>query len=192
MKFFTTHNQNKQSIQCHYAASKEYINSLSTDTAVESLHFPIYLQIKDNHFKVQLENDLYLPASHKEFKTKAQPLENIHHQKLQHLKNNYSSPENYPIIQHTDVTLNMNKTEPFTQSNNETNYAKITNSIKFSLPAMDDFIPKSPTICNYFYEKQTEINDKLLYDTQQQDPVIRQLLLWKKYKNFQPNPSLTI
>ena len=81
----------------------------------------------------------------------------------------------------------MNKTEPLTQSNNDTNYAELINSMKFSLPAMDDFLPKSPIIYNYFYEAQTEIDDKLLYDTQQQDPVIRQLLFWKKYKNL-PQP----
>ena len=63
IKFFMTHNPNPQPIQCHYAVSKEYINSISTDTHVESSHFPIYLQIKDNYFKVQLENDLYLPVS---------------------------------------------------------------------------------------------------------------------------------
>ena len=192
INFFVIHNQNTQLIQCHYAVSKEYIKSVSTDTAVESLHFPIYLQIKDNYFKVQLENDLSLSVSHTEIKTKAHTLENIHHQKLQHLKNYYSSPENYPIIQHTDVTLNMNQTEAFTQSNNDTNYAELINSIKFSTPAMDGFIPKLTTIYNYFYKEKTEIDDKLLYDTQQQDPVIKQLLLWKKYKKFPPNPSLTI
>ena len=106
------HNQNTQPIQCHYAVSKEYINSVYSDNHVESPHFPIYLQIRDNFLKVQLENDLYLPASHYEFKTKAQPLENIHQQKLQQPKNNYSPPESYPIIQDTDVTLNTNKTEP--------------------------------------------------------------------------------
>ena len=83
IKIFMTHSQNTQPIHCHYAVSKKYINSVSTDAHVESLHFPIYLQIKDNYFKVQLENDLYLPVSHTEFKTKAQPLENIHKQKLQ-------------------------------------------------------------------------------------------------------------
>ena len=57
---------------------------------------------------------------------------------------------------------------------------------------MDDFIPKSPTIFNYFYEEQTEVNDTLLYKTKQQDPVLRPLLLWKQYKNFPPTPSLTI
>ena len=67
IKFFMTHNQNTQPIQGHYAASKEHINSISTDTHVESPHFPIYLQIKDNYFNVQLENDLYLPVSHTEF-----------------------------------------------------------------------------------------------------------------------------
>ena len=45
IKFFMTHNQNTQPIQCQHAVSKEYIDSVSTDTAVESLHFPIYLQI---------------------------------------------------------------------------------------------------------------------------------------------------
>ena len=69
-----THNQNTQAIRCHYALSKEYINSVSTDTHVESPHIPIYLQIKDNYFRVQLENDLYLPVSHYEFETKAKPL----------------------------------------------------------------------------------------------------------------------
>ena len=192
IKFFMTHNQNTQPKQYHYAVSKKYVNSVSTDTAVESLHLPIYLQIKDNYFIVQLENDLHLPVSHTEFKNKAQPLENIHQQKIQHFKNNYSSPENYLIIQHTDVTLNTNKTEPFIQSNIDANYAEIINSIKFSLPAMDDFIPKSPTIYKCFYQEQTEIDDKLLYNTQQQDPVLRQLLFWKKYKNFPPTPSLTI
>ena len=54
IKFFMTHNQNTKPIQCHYAVSKEYINSVSTDTHVESSHIPIYLQIKDNYFKVQL------------------------------------------------------------------------------------------------------------------------------------------
>ena len=98
-------------------------------------------------------------------------------QKLQQFKNNYSLPEIYNIIQHRDVTLI--QTEPFTQSNHNANYAELINSLNFSLPAMDDFIPYSPTLYNYFYEEQTEINDTLLYETQQQDPVLRQPLLWK-------------
>ena len=57
---------------------------------------------------------------------------------------------------------------------------------------MDYFIPKCPNFYNYFYEEQTEINDTLLNQTQQQDPVLRQLLLWKYYKNFPPTTSLTI
>ena len=56
---------------------------------------------------------------------------------------------------------------------------------------MDDFIRKSSTLYNYFYEEQTKIIDILLYELQQQDPVIRQLLLWKRNKN-PPTPSLTI
>ena len=54
---------------------------------------------------------------------------------------------------------------------------------------MDDFIPKSSTIYNYFYEENTEINETLLHETQQQHPVIRQLLLCKQYKNL-PHPIL--
>ena len=127
--FFMTHHQNTQPIKCHYAVSREYINSVSTDTHVESPHFPIYLQTKDNYFKVQLENDLYLPVSHYEFKTKAQSLENIHQQKLQQFIKKYSLPEIYPTIQHTDVTLSKNKTEPFTQSNHDANFAELKNSI---------------------------------------------------------------
>ena len=37
----STHNQNTQPIQCHYVVSKEYIKLVSTDTNVESPHFPI-------------------------------------------------------------------------------------------------------------------------------------------------------
>ena len=88
-----THNQNTQPIQCHYAVTKEYNNSVSTGTHVESPHIAIYLQIKGNYFKVQLGNDLYLPVSHYEFKTKAQPLEHLHQQKLQQFKKNYPLPE---------------------------------------------------------------------------------------------------
>ena len=73
-----THNQNTQSLQCHYAVSKEFIDSISTDTHVESPHFSIYLQIKDNFFKVQLENNLYLTVSYYEIQTKAQLLDNVH------------------------------------------------------------------------------------------------------------------
>ena len=150
IKFFMMHNQNTQSIRCHY-----------------------------------------LPVSHTEFKTKAQFLENLIQQKLHQIKNNYSFPENYQIIQHTDVTLNTNKREPFIQCNHNANYAELINSIKFSLQAMDYFIPKSPTIYNYLYEEQTEIDDTLLYKTQQQDLVLWKLLFWKQYKKFtQPLHSI--
>ena len=125
INFFMTHKQNTQPIQCHYVVSKEYIHSVSIDTHVESPHFPIYLQIKDNSFKVQLENDLYLPVSHHEVKTKEQPLEGIHQQKLQNPNNNYSPPENYPVIQHTDVTINPNRTEPFTKYDHDAYSAEL-------------------------------------------------------------------
>ena len=57
---------------------------------------------------------------------------------------------------------------------------------------MDDFILKSPELCNLFYSEQTELNDTFLYEAQQQDPVLRQLLLWKRYKKHPCFPSLAI
>ena len=63
IKIIRTHSQHTQPIQCDYTVSKEYINTVTTDTAVESPHLPIYLQIKDNFFRVLLESDLYLPVS---------------------------------------------------------------------------------------------------------------------------------
>ena len=108
-----THKQSTQPILCQYAISKEYINTVSADTNLESPHFPIYLQIKDKYFKAQLEYDLYLPVLYHKFQTKA-PLEHINQHNIQHLKNNRLLLENYLIIQHTDVTLKTKKTEPFT------------------------------------------------------------------------------
>ena len=104
--------------------------------------------------------------------------------------NNYNSLKITKILSRKlsyYTTLNTNKTEPFIQSNHDANYAELINSIQFSLPAMDDFISKSPTLYNYFYKDQTEIHDTLLYQTQQQDPVLRQFLIWKHYK-IPPNP----
>ena len=94
IKFVITHNPSTQPIQCNYAVSKKYITSVSTDTIVESPNFPIYLQIKDNYFKFQLENYLYLPVSHHEFQTKVQPIEQINQQRFQHLKNNHCPTRN--------------------------------------------------------------------------------------------------
>ena len=192
IKFFMTNNLNTQPIQCNYAVSKEYINTVSENTTTEPIHFPIYLQIKNNYFKVQLGNDLYLPVSYHEFRTKAQPLEHIHQKRNKQIQNDYSSPETYPIIQHTDVTFNTNKTEPYTDLEQDPNYAELINTIKFSLPPMDDFVPQSPQIYIFFYTSTTKITDTLLFEAQQQDPVIRQLLLWKKYKNLPNTPTLTI
>ena len=87
---------------------------------------------------------------------KAQPLENVHHHRTEMLQQSRPFLENYSIVQHTDVTLNMDKTEPFTLDIQNSNYAELIKSIPFSLPAMDDFIPKSPDIHNYFYQEQTE------------------------------------
>ena len=42
IKFFLTHNQHTQPIQCHYAVSSQYINTVATDTDVETPQFPIY------------------------------------------------------------------------------------------------------------------------------------------------------
>ena len=172
-----THNHHTQPIQCHYAVSNEYFNAITPDTTKESPHFAIYLQITDNCFKVQLQNDLYLPVSYHEFKTKAQPFEQLQQNKTQQFKQNHSLLVTYPIVQHTDVNLNTNKTESFTKSTQNANYSELINTIKSSRPALENFIPKSKEIYNYFYNKQTAINDTLQYEAQQQDPVIRQLLV---------------
>ena len=119
-------------------------------------------------------------------------MEHIDQHKIKQFNHHLLLHETYPIIQHTDVTVNTNKTEPFTQSNQNANYAKLINTIKLSLLAMDDFITKSPKLYNYFYSEQTELNDTLLYETQQTNPVIRQLLFWKRYKNYPCIPSLPI
>ena len=112
----------------------------------------------------------------------------MHQQKLHQFKNNYTFPEILPIIQHTDVTLNTKKKEPFTQFNHDAKYAELINSIKLPLPAMDDFISKSPTLYNYFYEEQIEINDTLLYETQQQDAVLLETFTLETLQKFLPSP----
>ena len=56
---------------------------------------------------------------------------------------------------------------------------------------MDDFVPPSPKIYNYFYHENTTLDETLLNEAQQQDPAIRQLILWKTYTPI-PLPSLTI
>ena len=81
---------------------------------------------------------------------KVQPLEHVHQHRTQQLKQNQVYSENYPIVQHTDVTLNTNKTEPFTPNKQNGNYAELIKNIKISFPAMDDFVPKSPKTYDYF------------------------------------------
>ena len=115
-------------------------------------------------FEVKLENYFYLPSLYHEFKTKAQPLEHLKQNKTQHLKQHRSLLEFDPIVQHTDVTLNTNKTEPFTQFPQNTSHKDLINTIKLSLPAVDDLIPKSPEIYIYFNTEQTEINYTLSYE----------------------------
>ena len=181
-----THNQNTQPIQCYYAVSKKCINTVYTDTTVESFHFPIYLQIKDKFFKEPLENDIYLPVWYNGFRTKAQPLQQIHQNKIQQFKYNNFLLEIYPVIQHTDVTKNTNNTQTFLQTTQDAIFAELIKTKKISHPAMDDIIQKSPDFYNYFHSEQTQLNDTLLYEAQQQDSVLRQLLLWKGYKNTPP------
>ena len=57
---------------------------------------------------------------------------------------------------------------------------------------MDDFLLKSPEKYNYFYDEQTTITVIFLKETQPQDPVLRQILLWKQYKNCSTIPTPTI
>ena len=143
-------------ILCHYTISKEYFNSVTTNSTVESTHFAIYLRINDNYFKVQLENNIYLPDSYTEDSTEMQPLERIHNQRAKQTQQNQNFTETYPIVQHTDATLNTIKTDPFTTASQNLNYAELIKSIKFSFPVTDDFIPKPPEIYNYFHTQKTE------------------------------------
>ena len=90
IKFFMTHNLNTQPIQCNYAVSKEYINTVSENVSTEQIHFPIYLQTKNNYFEVQFDNDLYLPVSYHEFCTKSQPLEHVNQKRNKQMQTVYS------------------------------------------------------------------------------------------------------
>ena len=152
-----THNLNTQPILCNYAGSKEYINTVSENVTTEQIHSPICLQIKNDYFKVQLDNDLYLPVSYNDFYTKAQPLDHVHQGRNKHLQNVYFPPEIYPIIQQTDVTLNTNKTEPYTHFEQDPNYAELKNTIKFPLPPMDDFMPQSAQIYSFSTHKPQKL-----------------------------------
>ena len=57
---------------------------------------------------------------------------------------------------------------------------------------MDDFIPKSRTLYNYFYEEQSEINDTLLYQTQKTRPSFETTFTPETQQKFSATPSLTI
>ena len=61
--------------------------------------------------------------------------------KSKHCKQKQLPLETYPIPQNSDVTLNTNKTEPFMHPPQNANYAELINTIRFSLPALDDFVP---------------------------------------------------
>ena len=86
--------------------------------------------------------------------------------------------------------MNTNETESFNQSNQNANYSELLNTVKFSLTATDDFILKSPKLYNFFYSEQAELNDTLLYEAQQQEPVISQILFCKRCKNCFSIPPL--
>ena len=114
------------------------------------------------------------------YKTKAQIFEHIQYHRTQHLKQIQLHLEDCPIVQSTDVKLNMNKTEPITTDTQNSNYVELINSTKFSLPATYDFILKSPKLYNYFRDEQTEITETFLHETQQHEAFLRQFYLWKK------------
>ena len=136
IKFFKTHKQQTPPIQCHYAISKKYITNISTETTEESQNYSIYLQtnIPTNiFFKVELKNNIYLPVSHAEFSTKSQPLEHIQNQRTKYIQQKKFQIETCPIVHHTDVALSI-----------RTDYTELIINIKFSCPAMEDFISKSP------------------------------------------------
>ena len=86
----------------------------------------------------------------------------------------------------------MNRSQPFTLNTQNANYEELINSIKFLLPAMDDYIAKTQELYNYFYEKEIEITESFSYETQQQDPVLQLIFLWKQNKKSPTTPILTI
>ena len=126
-------------------------------------------QIKDNYSKVQLKNNLYLRVSNYGYKRKPQPLEHVFYHKTQQLKQ--SRPK---------VTLNTNRTQTITYHTQNANYAELIYTINFSPPVMPDFISKSTAICNYCHEEQTKNKDAISQETQPKNPILRQLLFWKK------------
>ena len=107
-------------------------------------------------------------------------------------KPNRTLKETYPIVQHTDVILNTNKKETLTFEPQNANYAELINIIKCLLPAMDNFIPKSPEIYKHFYYQKIEINDTFQQETQKQDSGLRQQILWKQYTNLPATHTCTI
>ena len=50
--------------------------------------------------------------------------------------------------------------------------------------------PKSPNIYKYFNNKQTELNDTLLYEAKQQDKVIRQLFVFETLQKLPSHPRI--
>ena len=74
------HNQQTPPIQCHNAVAKEYVTGMTTETIVETQHFPIYQRLKDKLLKLQF-NKIYLHASQTEHSTKAQPLNHVQNQR---------------------------------------------------------------------------------------------------------------
>ena len=104
INLFMTNNQHTQPIQCHYDVSKEYIKTKTPTTTIESPHFPIYLQIKENYVKTQLENHLYLPVLYHELKTKEQPLEQLQQNKTQQFKQKHSLLETI-LLYNTRMSL---------------------------------------------------------------------------------------
>ena len=95
-KFFVTHNQQTPPMLCHYSNSEEYITNIFTETTLGSYNFSIYLQTNDIYFKVQLENNIYIPVSHAECSTKAQPLEQIQNQRIKQFQQNNFHVEHVP------------------------------------------------------------------------------------------------
>ena len=91
------------------------------------------------------------------------------------MKQKKPNSETYPIVQHTDVTLNKNKTEAITLNTQNANYAEL-------------IITKN---IHLFLWQTKEIAIIFLDWTQQQHPVLRQLLLWKQFRKRSTNPTLT-
>ena len=71
------------------------------------------------------------------------------------------------IVQYAIKT---NKREPNTLNPQNKSNTELKNSIKFSTPAIEDFVPKQSEFYKFIFAENTEPIETFLHDTQQQVP----------------------